>query len=168
MRSLISTIFLVAVFGVASAQTDKGSWVVGGSADLSFTSIDGDNVFNFDVRGGHFLVDNFAGGINVSYRDGNDLFDLFEGRTFGIGPWVRYYFGGTFYVGIGYDFESIRLDFFDESAQGTELKLEAGYPIFIGGEAVALEPSLNYWIGGGDIYEDFNTFAAMVGFFVYF
>ncbi|MDE0472314.1 MAG: outer membrane beta-barrel protein [Ekhidna sp.] len=167
MRSLISTIVLVAAFGVASAQTDKGRWVVGGSANLSDTSTGADGIFNLNIRGGYFLADNFAAGLNLIYIDDNDVFGS---RIYGIGPWVRYYYGG-FYAGVGYDFESVKfnVDLFDESASGTQLKLEAGYPVFIFGETVALEPSLNYWIGGGDLYEDSaNAFGTRVGFFLYF
>jgi len=80
---------------------------------------------------------------------------------------MRYYFGGTFYAGIGYDFESLKLND-EDSISGSEIKLEAGYPIFIGGGKVALEPALNYWLGGGDLYEDVSTLAFTLGFFVYF
>ena len=176
MKKLLLTTALVAIFGVASAQTDQGGWVVGGSGNLSFSSADDGsddnlNEFNLDVRGGYFLMDNLAAGLNLgfySFKRGDN-----DGSIFGVGPWARYYFNGTFYAGAGIDFDSYKAGD-EDSVSGSLIKLEAGYPIFIGGETVALEPALNYWIGGGDLYDEGSSFALngafalSVGFFMYF
>lgn len=172
MKKLLLSAALVAAFGFAvNAQTDEGGWVVGGSSNLSFssTSIDGAddnlNVFNIETRAGYFLMDNLAAGLNIGFsstKQGDSEF-----KQSAIGPWARYYFNGTFYGGLGIDFTSV--DAGGGSVSGNLIKLEAGYPIFIGGgETVAIEPALNYWLGGGDANDGQNTFALSVGIFAYF
>ncbi|WP_291859227.1 outer membrane beta-barrel protein [Marinilabilia sp.] len=75
-----------------SSPTAKGQIMLGGSSDLSFSSISpdgGDSQTEFKIRPtiGTFVADNFGIGIMLNYEDyeNNSLFLL--------GPVIRYYFG---------------------------------------------------------------------------
>lgn len=167
MKNVISTIILIATLGVASAQTDQGGWLVGASSDFSFTStkIKGADervsVLNFDTGVGYFLTDNLAAGLSIAFN--RTKIGEFKETNTSVGPFARYYLGGTFFVGAGYDFTSSKID---AKASGSLLSFEVGYPIWLG-ERAALEPSLNYIIGSGDLNEDQSTFGLAVGFNLY-
>ena len=166
MKKVLLTAALVAVFGfAANAQTDQGGWVVGGSTNIDFssTSNDGDSqsTFGIDIKGGYFLMDNLAAGLNIGYVNVSDV-----ASSSAFGPFARYYFNGTFYAGAGIDFASVKPDGGD-SVSGTWINLEAGYPVFLT-DNVAFEPNLSYAIGGGDLNEDLSRFGVNFGFFLYF
>lgn len=80
MKKLLLTASL-AFFGIISAQTEKGSFIISGKTGLGFTSntvkykYDGQtndgpktNTFNISPSIGYFLVDNFALGIACDYK----------------------------------------------------------------------------------------------------
>lgn len=72
----------------ASAQTDKGDWMVGGQ--LAFNTTSGNNSFTLAPSAGYFFAKNFAAGseLILSFSKFGD-----EKRSvFGIGPFARYYF----------------------------------------------------------------------------
>ncbi len=88
---LISMIALLCgrVFaGDVSAQTEKGDWLVGGLLDLNTAK--NSTTFNFSPNAGYFLANNLAIGGNLVFAY-DKLGDL-KVTTFGIGPFVRYYF----------------------------------------------------------------------------
>ena len=157
---------LIAAFGVANAQTEQGGWLIGASSNLGFTSQkhkdadDATNTLNFDVKAGYFLMDNLAAGLDFGYFN-SKTGDAEAGLT-NIGLFARYYFNGTFYAGAGFTSTSVK-----DGDSGSWINLEAGYPVWMG-DNVALEPSLNYSIGGGDLYEDVSSFGLNVGFSLYF
>lgn len=74
--------------GSVSGQTEKGDWLVGGLLDLNTAK--NSTTFNFSPNAGYFLVDNLAIGGNLVFAY-DKLGDL-KVTTFGIGPFVRYYF----------------------------------------------------------------------------
>jgi hypothetical protein len=83
-----------------NAQITKGNWMVGGLGDFSSTKttyiFDGirneqkRTVFNISPDIGYFLVDKFAIGTYAKF--GYDDFGDLNTKTFGFGPFVRYYF----------------------------------------------------------------------------
>ena len=170
MKRVIFTTILIAAFGVADAQTDQGGWLIGASSDLSFTKTkrgDADaSTFNFDTGAGYFLADNLVAGLNIGFEKSDELLGV-DITTTAIGPFARYYLGGTFFVGAGYAATSMKLDGLGDAVKGSLLAFEAGYPIWLG-DNVALEPGLNYSIGSGDLYEDTSIFGVDVGFSLYF
>ena len=86
--SLSLLVFLFLGFA-ASAQTEKGSWLVGGNLGLN-TSKNNTNI-DFSPKAGYFFLHNFAAGaaIDLGYSKVVDI----KTTTFGIGPFARYYFG---------------------------------------------------------------------------
>lgn len=173
MKKVILTTALLAAFGlISNAQTEQGNWLVGASTDLAFTStsFDGsdDNVNEFDltVSAGNFIADNLVFGLNISYNSVNDSFD--KQATSLVGPFLRYYAEGAFFVGVSYllgttKFESVGTDF---TFNGNYIGLEAGYPIWVV-ENIAIEPSLNYAVGGGD-FDGSSALGVNIGFGLYF
>jgi hypothetical protein len=93
MRTIRIFILFAAVYGsmlsgTASAQTEKGDWLVGGLLDLNTAK--NSTTFNFSPNAGYFVVDNLVigGNLVIAYDKLGDL----KITTFGFGPFVRYYF----------------------------------------------------------------------------
>jgi hypothetical protein len=86
-------LFGIMILGVLAlnAQTDKGDWMVGGN--LSFNTAKKNTSIQFSPQAGYFFAKNFVlgGQLSVAYNE--------QGNTnitdFGVGPFVRYYFGET-------------------------------------------------------------------------
>lgn len=173
MRKILFSMIAVVSFSVATAQTEQGGWLIGASTDLSFTSNSFDgvddniNTFVLDTRVGYFLIDGLAAGLDLSFT--NSTFGDNKSTITAIGPFARYYVDGTFFVGAGYAAASNKFDngSTDTTTNGGLLTLELGYPIWLG-DNVALEPTLNYGVGSGDLLEDNTIFALAVGFSLYF
>ncbi|MEQ9404229.1 MAG: outer membrane beta-barrel protein [Cyclobacteriaceae bacterium] len=173
MKKFFLTMTMVAVFGIATAQTEQGGWLIGASTNLGFTSTSVDGVddneseFNLDGKAGYFLIDGLAAGLNLSFSNNKQGDD--KTTVTAIGPFARYYVNGTFFVGAGYASTSVKSDdgTTSNTVKGGLLSLEAGYPIWFG-DNVALEPSLNYGMGSGDLLKDTSFFGLAVGFSLYF
>ena len=173
MKNVLSIVLLVVGVGFANAQTEQGSWLVGATSDLSFTStsIDGvnDNAssFNLNVLGGYFFADNFTAGLNLGFASSSQ--GDFSSNSFAIGPFARYYVNGAFFLGASFsaingtqDTGTVELDF-----SASVLGLEGGYPIWIV-DNVSIEPAIIYNIQTSDDIGDANTFGINVGFNLYF
>lgn len=118
----------IAIFGAMNAQTEKGSWVVGGSTTLGFNSAntkykydgestDGPKVSTFNVTpsAGYFVIDKLAIGIDLGYTSttskieqdflGNNYSVKSTLSTFSILPTATYYFKSDSkvlpYLGVG-------------------------------------------------------------------
>ena len=118
----------VALFGAMNAQTEKGSWVVGGSTTLGFNSAntkykydgqseDGPKVSTFTITPsvGYFVIDKLAIGVDLGYTSlTTKMEESFMGTnysakstlsTFSILPTATYYFKSDSqilpYLGVG-------------------------------------------------------------------
>lgn len=146
--------------------------MIGAATNLSFTSTSFNgsdenlNELDFTISAGKFAADNLVLGLNINHNSVSDGFD--KQATYLIGPFMRYYAEGSFFVGASFLMGSTRL-----KSLGTELTfngnyigLEVGYPIWIFTN-VAIEPKLNYSIGGGD-FDGSSTVGINIGFGLYF
>ncbi|MFK7951548.1 MAG: hypothetical protein AB8B73_01780 [Ekhidna sp.] len=173
MKKLILSTTLVAIFGFANAQTEQGAILVGASSNLGFTSTSVDGVddnasnFNLDARGGYFVIDNLAVGLGLGFNNQKQGDNKIGTTSFGL--FGRYYVNGTFFLGAGFDTTKTTLETAAGSGDvsGSFINFEAGYPVWLGDNA-AIEPSLNYSIGGGDANDGTNVFGLAVGFSLYF
>jgi hypothetical protein len=88
-KIVFSLLVLIAVGHGAFAQTEKGSWLVGGNLNLNTAK--NNTEISLIPSAGYFFVNNFAAGVNaeVSYSKIADV----KNTTLGIGPFARYYFG---------------------------------------------------------------------------
>ena len=114
MKKLL-TVFFLFVFTGSFAQTEKGKYLVGGSADISMSFQGKNNNFNLSLspQFGAFVVRGLVIGGRYSFIiSGSKTFDnnkkeYVSTTTFssGIGPLVRYYIGKKQLKGIKNLFE---------------------------------------------------------------
>lgn len=165
MKKLLFVSAILLAFCIsANAQTDQGTFALGASSQLGFssTSVDGadDNMNSFNIRfsGGYFFVDNLMFGLSFGYNKmkWGDMIDTDE-TTFGF--FGRYYFE-NFFGGAGY-YSSKE----DDNDAMNMFGFEAGYAIFIN-DFISIEPSLMYLIGTGDA-DGMNTFGGSIGIAIY-
>jgi outer membrane protein W len=143
-KLLLTTVLFLTILG-ASAQTEKGTWMVGANvANLNYGITQKDFSVSLNPQAGYFISNNVALGANLSLG----IYAPDEGDTqtsYFIGPFVRGYFGGTEKgklfaqgnVGFGGVSES------GESNSLTNLGAGLGYAYFIT-KNVGLETSLGY------------------------
>ena len=96
MKKNVFTLFaLILMTGAATAQTETGSWLVGGNVNLN-TAKNNTNI-GISPMVGYFFAENFAAGANISLDYSKYEVSTGEGRstTFGLGPFARYYFGNS-------------------------------------------------------------------------
>jgi outer membrane protein len=158
MKKVLLTVFAALTVFVASAQIEQGTWLLSGASDLSFVSNNedagDDSQFDVNVRGGYFVIENLAIGLNLGVSKWSEADDA----TIGVGPFARYYFAGKVFGGAGINI--IKMGDFS----ATQIPLEVGYAAFLN-KVVAIEPSLNYGIYGGDL--EGAAFGVNVGISVY-
>lgn len=152
-----------------SAQTEKGSWLVGGGTGIGFNhqkakykfdgfKSDGPKISNFGlgVTGSYFIADNWALGADVDFNT-NTTKTKYEGygtdkytvSTFSIMPTIAYFFetpGGALpYLGAGVGFSSTsnKYDGDKETHDGFAWKGKGGimFPLF---PSLYVDLGLNY------------------------
>lgn len=85
---IVTSLLLSVCVFQAAAQTDKGDWMVGGG--FGFNTAKRNTEINFSPSAGAFVINNLAVGGNLLI-DYNKL-GATKTTSFGIGPFVRYYF----------------------------------------------------------------------------
>jgi len=133
-KFLFIAAFIVAGIINAHAQTEKGTWLMGG--DVTFQTSDGNNVFIARPNFGYFVARNFAvgGQLTILAQDGYN--------SWAVGPFVRGYFAGNekgkFYGQLG-------LNVGGASGTDTEVGfgIGAGYAFFLN-QSIAINLGLNY------------------------
>lgn len=159
-----------------TSPTAKGKIIMGGSSDISFSSISpdgGDSQTEFKIRPtiGTFVFNNFAIGIMLDYED-------YENRSlFLLGPIIRYYFGTSNvkpYLQGEYMFGNEKYDngFVYEYGFDDEIKYDVNAFALGGGAAFFLNQHISIDLGlaytklGGDY--DADGVVANCGISVYF
>lgn len=156
----------------ASAQTEKGSWLVGVNSSLGFNSVsfDGDvdkrNSFNINGSSGYFLMDNLSAGLGFGYASTKQ--GSAKNSSFSIGPFVRYYLKENIILGASFSTSSLKSnDGQDEiKTNFSTLGFEAGYAIWLV-DNIAIEPRLHYGINSGDDGINNSTLGLHLGFSIY-
>ena len=146
-KIFIATALLLTVISfTASAQTDKGDWLVGGQ--LAFNTTSGNSSFTLAPSAGYFFGKNFAAGseLTLSFSKLGDS----KTTAVGIGPFARYYFelkDPKFkpLVHASFGFVSITDKFLNQKTTNTatSLFIGAGGAYFIN-DNVALEGVMGY------------------------
>ena len=155
MKKTLFTILLgLASSIVCTAQISKGTILAGSSSRLGFSNYKPDGGisrtnFNLNVRGGYFVIDNLAVGLDFGLNRTDQT-----GRTdteSGFGVFGRYYIKGQIFAGLALGFANSRTDIGTTTSKSNynQVKLEGGYALFLG-EAIAVEPALNILIDSGD------------------
>lgn len=167
-KNVCSLLLAFLAFGLAaSAQTEKGSWLVGGNVNLN-TAKNNTNI-GFTPMAGYFLINNFAVGANIDF----DYTKSGDGKqtTFGIGPFARYYLGTMNirpFAHANVDFTSINTKAGSSSSTttGSNFFLGAGLAGFIN-RNVALEGLAGYTHNSIANNGSHGGFGLKIGFQVY-
>jgi hypothetical protein len=173
MKKVFLGALLIALSTMTQAQTEKGTWLLGGSAGFSSTST-GDaksTTVALSPSLGYFLADNWSVGASALVSsvkpDGGDAT-----TTLAIGPAVRYYFtslgsktklfaNGSFAVGSSKTGSGDPIDV-------TAWALSAGPAIFLN-KSVALELAVGYSSAKvKDAADATNTLGVSVGLQIHF
>ena len=185
MKSLfLFTAFILLVL-LSAGQTEKGTWLLGGSFDFSSSKqkIWGNETtttqVEFSPTIGYFIVPNLAVGINAGIQTTKDKYpgSTSDDKTTlsAVGPFARYYLGAgskaKFLAGAAMLFGSTKgiLDYSKHTI--TAYQFEAGPAIFLT-ESVAVEFLLNYvnqhFKGQESFYDaDASQFGFSLGFQFY-
>lgn len=147
MKKLLFTVLTAFSLTTAVAQIERNTFLIGGSSNFGYNNLSPDNssgytLMSLDLKGGYFVINNFAVGIRASLLKNDD----YSETTAGV--FARYYFFGKLFAGAG--FSSLTPD---EGDATTEIPVEIGYAIFVA-QNFAIEPSLGYTMGDG--YEKFG------------
>jgi len=165
MKKFITTVSLILSFAFSHAQFTKGSFVVGGSTNLSggistsktksgsTTTTNGKlSSFSIEPQAGYFVIDNLAAGAGLSisasgYKvDGSS--DKFSSTSISFTPFARYYYE-KFYIQGSVGFGSTKFkDTINNTTDESKVNIGSwgllvGYTWFIS-PAIALEPQLGY------------------------
>lgn len=87
-KIVLSAMAAIAMVSIATAQTDKGDWMVGGNMVIKTNK--NDNEFALTPSAGYFFANNFVAGaeFNLQFIKKEDT----KTNIFQAGPFARYYF----------------------------------------------------------------------------
>jgi hypothetical protein len=150
-----------------SAQTEKGDWLIGGGFNLNTS--DNNTVISLSPSAAAFVANNLAigGNFKLSYtKEG-----FIKTTSFGIGPWVRYYFTQANVRPIlqgNFNFVSSKTKVNNTSStnNGTNFFLGAGAAVFLSSH-VSLDMLMGYDRTKFNSLQGTGGFALNVGFQVY-
>ncbi|MCT3947518.1 porin family protein [Elizabethkingia anophelis] len=179
----------------ASAQTGKGSWVVGGSTSIGFnnvstkvksdnTTFDGPKVNTFTIApsAGYFVIDKLSVGLDLAYTNATTKYDGAKttSNTFAILPTATYYFTDNTVIkpylgaGIGYASNTEKEEYRGKSNEytvdGFAWKVKGGFAYFFT-PSIAADLGLSYsQFSNKDngVRTNVNTFGVGVGLSVFF
>ncbi|MDV3951396.1 hypothetical protein CMT77_04110 [Elizabethkingia anophelis] len=179
----------------ASAQTEKGSWVVGGSTSIGFnnvstkvksdnTTFDGPKVNTFTIApsAGYFVIDKLSVGLDLAYTNATTKYDGAKttSNAFAILPTATYYFTDNSVIkpylgaGIGYASNTEKEEYRGKSNEytvdGFAWKVKGGFAYFFT-PSIAADLGLSYsQFSNKDngVRTNVNTFGVGVGLSVFF
>lgn len=165
MKSIFTTILTVLIFtSIATAQTEKGKFLIGAQSSLSFSSMDkelktdggdhdlGTNTeFEFAPQFGYFIADGLVVGAELPFtssKQEDEDGDKYKTNSIALLPFARYYFGQTnvkpyLHAGIGYGLLSEEDDYDEEDYKMMVYEFGAGVAIFLN-ESIAVDLGLGY------------------------
>ncbi|MCT4120210.1 OmpW family outer membrane protein [Elizabethkingia anophelis] len=193
-KNLLIGVFALLGFA-ASAQTEKGSWVVGGSTSIGFnnvstkvksdnTTFDGPKVNTFTIApsAGYFVIDKLSVGLDFAYTNATTKYDGAKttSNTFAILPTATYYFTDNTVIkpylgaGIGYASNTEKEEYRGKSNEytvdGFAWKVKGGFAYFFT-PSIAADLGLSYsQFSNKDngVRTNVNTFGVGVGLSVFF
>ena len=162
----VMLVFLACGFA-ATAQTEKGNWLVGG--DVKLNTANKNTTIAFSPSAGYFIANNLAVGANVlfSYTKVNDA----KTTSIGAGPFARYYFGTMnirpFVFGdVNFVSTKTKVNSTATTSTGSSYDLGAGLAAFIN-RNVAIEGKAGYNHVAYEKQDGSGGSALSIGFQVY-
>lgn len=167
MRKLLLVLLTIVTLN-AYAQTDKGTIMAGGQ--ISFSTTKNASNFKLNPNFGYFVGDNLALGGNLNFDFAKQ--GTVSANEFGIGPFVRYYFGKSdakpFVVFNGdYLTQTIKTSTDKISTSGYGFLLGLGFAAFLN-RNVAVEGIAGYNYKDYTNVEGAGGFSLSLGFQLYF
>jgi hypothetical protein len=143
-------LFAVSLFATAAvAQTEKGSFRIGGTTNFGFASLKSpgddasENMFDVGLDFDYFIANNWAVGIGGSfsstYTDGDGMTDFLGA----VG--CSYYLPIPVFITAGFDLVNTKWSDF-EGVWGSGVSFGAGYSAFVS-DHIAIEPAAIYRVG---------------------
>jgi hypothetical protein len=167
MKNLITTAFTFLLVLGLSAQTEKGTILLGadsnfGFVSLSLSDIEGEdefdipdmtsNVTEFTFNGGCFVIDDLALGLVINYTNSKlemEGADDSESSLLTYGLLARYYVGESGLWGEG----SYLIGTQDDGADDIDISgigIDVGYAWYLS-DNISINPSLGYYIMNGEV-----------------
>jgi Outer membrane protein beta-barrel domain len=168
MKKILLSLVILTAFMVAHAQTEKGDWLVGGNFRLNTS--DNNTEIALSPDAGVFVIKNLAIGGNLAlvYAKSGDA----KATSFGIGPFVRYYFTNAnvrpiLQGSLNFTSEKVKITGFPSTTNnGTNYFLGGGAAIFIS-DQVSIDGLMGYYHSKFKGFEGGGGFALSIGFQVY-
>lgn len=173
---VISTLFVILsclISFTASAQTEKGTWLIAGNAQLGTRlSVPEDNYsFFIAPSAGYFITDRWLLGAKITYGQSTNKRpeSEFTFNNFSVGPFVRYYFPREdrvmhWFATLGSDFQNTKVKSvssqvgnFENASSAVAPFAGAGFNFFANAN-VAIEGTLLYQ---GYFEDDFDSHALL-------
>lgn len=182
MKKLLAVITLFLLFfGKANAQITEGNWMVGGNASFNhskyesfgdFPSKSKSSGMQLNANLGYFVINNFAVGVSPYFGFSNLEGSNNSHTSYGIGPFVRYYFLPSdkminVFSQAGYRY-GITYAQGKKASTNNDFDIKAGAVVFFN-SSVALEFTAEYHIDKGKAINNnsshqFNYFVLGLGF----
>lgn len=165
-KVILSLAIIVGTAATASAQTEKGAWLLGGTAGFESQKQgdeDATTIITIAPDAGCFVANDLAIGAMIAFQSVNGGYSSFLGA-----PFVRYYFAplspSAKLFGQGsFGFGSIKPGSGFDSQSFTQWELSAG-PAFFLNKSVALETAVYYGQSKVKDAPSTGTFGLKVGF----
>lgn len=186
----------VALFGAMNAQTEKGSWVIGGSTTLGFNNVttktkangesyDGPKIstFSFTPSVGYFVANKIAIGLDLGFQSTTtkDEGDKLTSSTILVMPTATYYFKSDSKVipylgaGVGYGSNTSKYNSSESNTtDGLTWGAKGGITYMVN-QSAGIDLGLAYTqfsnkeeIMGYEVKNNANTFGVNVGFSFFF
>lgn len=168
MKKFLLSLLALSAFTVANAQTDKNDWMVGGNFRLNTS--DNNTEIALTPDAGLFVIKNLAigGNLALAYAKSGDA----KSTTFGIGPYVRYYFTNAnvrpiLHGSLNFTSQKVKITGLPSTTNnGSSYFLGGGAAIFIS-DQVSIDGVMGYAHSKFKGFEGGGGFALNIGFQVY-
>lgn len=152
---------------LAFSQTEKGDWLIGGGFNLNTS--DNNTVISLYPSAAAFVVNNLALGGNVKLSYTKEGF--IKTTTFGVGPWLRYYFTEAnvrpiLQGNLNFVSSKTKVNNTSSTNNGTNFFLGGGAAVFLSSH-VSLDALMGYDRTKYNGLDGTGGFALNIGFQVY-
>jgi hypothetical protein len=161
-------IFCIILSAKTSAQTEKGTIMAGGQ--LALRTANNASNFRLNPNFGYFFRDNFAfgGNLNLDFSKQGTI----SSNTFGIGPFMRYYFGKSqakpfAVVNANYLTQTVKTGSTSVNSSGFGFLFGLGFAAFLN-RNVAVEGITGYDYSDYSNAKGAGGFSLSLGFQLYF
>ncbi len=177
---ILKIFFIITILFTLSvhSQITKGNWMVGGSGSfINYKNTYPDHITETTQTGyafellpnvGYFVVDNFSIGSMVAFYFINHSGPYNNSLSFGLAPYVRYYFRKSDkiinpFLQASYGFNRSKIQIEDGYNKSSEYRLKGGSSFFLN-SSVALDITIEYRSSINNVNNNqYNNFTTGIG-----